>query len=582
MLAVLAWLFWPVTDATLELAAAVTPDESAPTAIAAALPQSVLLREDPEADIPAAAPAPDLEHPYPFTLSVRVIDGFGLPVEGALVFAAPPQSGFGLWPVPSSASGHVQLRWQARVQRMQLTIAVLANGVLQPMRRLDLETGTQHQLTLAAMGRKQDEAALAQAQNRELARRRQRVEELRRQEGNPAWNNEPRRGRLRRRDELDVLCGRSLLLFREFECTACHTPSRIAVYDVLRRAADLQPGLHPGSLFTDLREHTPSAAELQKRQHALVQNDSDPAQRARRAIANRAVVSGRVVLADGKPATEVPVAWLGEGGMVNQRTATDGDGLFQLAPVQAGSVELCAGGGDGGNASTLLVASTMGTTWNAELAAASVVRGSATDDTGKPLAGWRVEFESEGSSWADFAPTHDDGTFVLPAIPLRGRCLLWPADPDLALPVMASGIALPDGEPVQLRLDPAVPTRSRLRVHPSLPAGYERAPVEVRVVQQDTGRVAPLTRTGYDEAFALEGLCPGWYLVEIGAPMLGWITAGPVCLDGRGLWDLGNVALPAPGRMHLRIRDGVLSPLQAPHHCYRRTAAVDLQEDYRL
>jgi hypothetical protein len=521
--------------------------------------------------VPDPPAPPDLDAPFAFALHLQVVDAFSLPVEDALVFAAPDACGFALWPASTDAQGRLTLGWRARRARMPLALAVLAYGVLQPLRRLELDADKTARLTMAAHGRRQE--------TRQLDRLIAGLEDERFQQQQVRLHKRPRSGRLQRRDELDVLCGRTLWMFRGYDCTNCHEPSRIAAYEPLRRAGHVRLGLHPHALFADQPARMPSPEELRERDKLLAEEARAAArERAQRRPRQPATVSGIVTGADGKPAARVPVAWLDSGGGLRARTETNDSGSFRLWPVAAGTIALSAGGADAGFARTLVTAvPDMETCWDLRLDRAGVATGTATDEQGRPLQGWRVELEAAGEPWAGIATTGDDGTFACTGVPGAVRCLLWPKDTDLHLPVVAGTIAMPDGDAVRLQLDRDVPARARLRVQPGLPPGHEHTQVELRVFQEETGRGAHFLRSGQDEGFELEGLAAGFYRVELGAPALGWVTAGPVHLDGRGLWDLGRLILPRPGRARIEIPPGGSSPLGQEHGFWRREAAVDVR-----
>jgi protocatechuate 3,4-dioxygenase beta subunit len=567
----LALLLWPRAEVPLADRASDSVGGAPPaTGSTSAEPEPATeLRGDVSPAEIAPYRAPDLDHPHAFRLELRVVDAFGLPVPDAMVFLAPPACGFALLPQPTDAAGRATIEFRGRTSQMELTLAVLAWGVLQPIRRIVVTADMPRRLTLAAAGPQQTERQLE-----ELLRT------IDRPDARPQRDPPRRAGRLRRRDELDVLCGRTLLMYLGCDCRQCHEPSRIAAYQNLRRAGELGRGLHPHSAFVDQAFHDLPAEEVAKRDRALVEQERGEDLRRRFARPHRwGWVVGTVLDANGKPAAAVPVAWLDPDGSLRSRTMTDLHGRYRLDQVVSGTRELVAGGGESGRARTLTMVVEYGSAeWHDRLQRGSTVQGRATDERGNPLAGFRVEFECEGEPWTGLATTREDGSFLLANVPGRGRCLLWGTDADLHLPVLTSPIALPDGESVSLHLDRAVPSRARLRLRPVLPSEWPRAPVEARVYQDDTGRGALLVRTGQDEHFELDGLAAGSYRIEVGAPGLGWVTRGPVIVDGRGLWDLGAVVLPVPGTVRLRVPDGTESPLTGVHGWYRRTEAVDVRE----
>lgn len=564
------WLLWP------DAIAAPLPADSGgepgppvpPPAIAAQPVSAVEQRTELGDELPATAPEADLAHPYAYSLQLHLVDPCGLPVPGALAFAAPRLCGLAVWPEPSDARGELRLEWNGRARTMQLQLAIMAFGVLQPLRLLELEADRPQQSWLVMHGREQAEEVQERLRTRD---RRQLAEDSMR----------VRRGRLRRHDDLDVLCGRTLLLFREFDCTACHTPSRIAGYQTLARCGDLVAGLHPAARFHDLRSGELTDAERQARQRQL--DRSTRAEQRPQERTARASVVGKVLGADGEPAAFVPVAWLGSDGALRRRVTTDSSGRYVLGSVAPGLIDLVAGGADGGTARTSLVAiNDVEVDWNCQLQQSGSVRGTARDEGGGVLVGWHVEFESLIGDWADLAPTRADGSFAMTGVPGPGTCLLWPDEGDLRLPVLFGVAATPDGAPLQLDLDRDRPTRARLRLRIALPPDCEWARIDARIAQLDTGRMAQVPALGHEEAFEIQGLAPGPYRVEVGAAVLGWVDCGVVTVDGRGLWDLGTVHMPAPAAVKLRLLPGATSPLRAEHALYRRTAAVDVHEAYRL
>ncbi len=518
---------------------------------------------------PAPPPEADLEHPFTFDLQLRLIDEYGLPVQDALVFAAPPLCGYSLWPQPTDAHGRAHLQWQGRQHHMQMHLTTMSWGELQPTHLLNLQAGQPMPLTLVIRGREPEEAALDRVRERS-------AEQLR--EDTLAV----RYGRMQKRDGLDVLCGRTQFLFREFLCSNCHDKSSIADYSTLARCGDMRPALHPAASFWDLRANNVTDQQVQQRTQLLERSARAAADREQRRRTETAMVIGAVRDARGKAVPEVPVVWQTADGAVRRRTMTNTRGRYRLENCAPGPIELRAGGGEAGEARATIVAiAGEAVPWNAELTATSIVRGTARDETGGVLAGWRVEYERAERDWADVTTVRDDGTFLFPGAPGLGQCLLWPKGNGYGLPVLFGATALPDAAPVTLSLAADNPTRARLRLRPVLPVGCSWAQVETRVTQLQTGRTAALRPSGRDEAFELEGLAPGPYRVEVGAPILGWVDCRTIDIDGRGLWDLGPVPLPMPGRLRVHTPAGVKSPLQLEHAFCRRLPELDVQETYR-
>lgn len=543
--------------------------------------RDIVAASEPPVDIGPVV-EPDLAHPHELALDLRLVDAFGLPVPGANVFLAPPQCGFSRWPEATDARGQVALRWHARTQEMAVQVAVLAFGVAQPIRQLTVTTYDPSRLTMVVRGKPQDERA---------------IEELRQRSPEDRWRDAQsvKNDRLRRRDELDVLCGRSLVLFKPLDCTNCHDASRVGTYATLARAGLIVRGVHPFSMFQDLRRDAEDAPAVtdQPEATAKTEDPAPPRKTARERFLERqrdllarapedafeptsAFVLGRVRNPDGSPAALVAVAALDATGGLLQKTLTNTNGAYRLGPLAPGQVSLFAGGDFGGDTSTLkTLVSGDENRWDCDLVRIGALVGRALGENGGVLAGWHVEFEGLRGELADIATTGKDGTFAFSGITAAGQCLLWPADEDLKLPVVHGRTALPDCPPMLFSLDAAVPTRGRLRVHVAWP---QRKPLmlDVRVCQLESGRVAQLTPLLQDEGFELGGLCPGPYQVQLGSAATGWVDCGITHVDGRGLWDLGKVAPRAPGSVRVRLPAGVKRLAELDHGFYRRTPAVDV------
>jgi hypothetical protein len=509
----------------------------------------------------------DLDHPFAFAIELRFIDTHGLPVPDVRVFLAPSLCGFSLWPEASDARGEIHMGWRGRQRSMALQVAVVAHGVLQPMRHFELVADSTRQWTMVVQGKQQDAQALAKMRARTEQGLREDTWRVKLERDQRAV----RQGRLQRSDDLDVLCGRSLLLFQSFHCTNCHTQSQVGVYATLARSGVMSAGLHPFTRFQGPRE-----AKRDKVAKASPKKIVPPtATAAGPTRASQAYVVGTVLAADGRPAALVSVACLdARGGLVAQ-TTTSTAGSYRLGPMAPGAVTLLAGGDQEGDVRTILVVLAGDENqWHCHLIRSGVVAGHARDENGGVLREWRVEFEGLKGEWADLAMTGQDGRFAMAAVARARACVLWAPDGELRRPVVHGRVALPDATPVAFVLDAAAPTRARLRVHPSVANGAA-VQVEARVLQIESGRVAPMTPTGFDDTCEIGGLCAGGYRVEVGADTLGWLCCPTVQIDGRGVWDLGSVQLPTPGRVRLRLPDGIpLSGLE--HGFYRRTPDVDV------
>jgi hypothetical protein len=288
------------------------------------------------------------------------------------------------------------------------------------------------------------------------------------------------------------------------------------------------------------------------------------------------MVEGRVRDAMDREVGYAPVAWLDAQGNLRARTTTDEFGWYRFRLPAGERCDLtCSAHGHGQGFATAIAIGGGLVRCDLRLLSKGLVRGDARDTRGAALVKWRVELDG-GEHGTGITTTQENGGFAFAQLGAPARLLLWPIEANLHLPVVQSELVLPDAAPVALRLSEASPTRARLRLRAVLPAGYERARVEMRVLQEATGRGAHLVRSGAGDAFELQGLAAGHYRGEIGAQGLGWIPFGPVYLDGRGLWDFGAFAFPRPGRLRLQVADGATSPWQCPHAVWRLGDAVDV------
>ena len=573
------WVWWSwagdeMPPPIVEEVASGEPMPTAPLVVGADIErQATFEYSEPEpidfGDEPADA---ELDHPHAFSLQVHVRGPFGLPVDDAQVFVAPELAGFSLWPEDTHA-GRVQVRWRGRERVMQMQVAVMAWGVLQPMRSITVEADVVAHIAFQATGKQQSLASLtrlAEVSERELQRDYREVMRAQRQ----------RRQRL---DHLDMTCGRTMVMFKFYRCIECHEETEVAAYAPIARSGTMVPGLHPGSRFEDLREHGLRGKQLEDRKKALRD------QLERRGLDDLkgregqvAQLTGRVVAKDGQVAAGVPVAWIGEEGAVLRATTTDSRGRYELGPVPGGNLRLVAGGGPLGAVDALVQVAPTGTTvWNFDLLTDRFVAGRVLDEGGDPLRNWRVELVRDISGWAMLTHTDKDGGFAAYGVPGPVQCLVWPQEKTSAFPVIFGLEALVDASMLQLRLRSDHPIRGRLRARASLPPGYEQARIDARVTQLETGRVAQMDAFGFRNEFVAEPLAPGKYRVQFGAPGFGWAVREEF-VDGRGLWDLGDLYLPAAGKVRLQRLPGAPDVLADAHAFYRRTPAVDVRVEYDL
>ncbi|MGE3350535.1 MAG: carboxypeptidase-like regulatory domain-containing protein [Planctomycetota bacterium] len=556
--------------------------------------------------LPEPPPPEDLEldEPYRFALRVAVTDANGLPVEDAAVFVAPRRAAFGMVPDTTDPTGHVAFSCAGKARTLELWIAVMAYGTVEPLRFVTLEHDRPYTVAVVARGGPEPPTELRQLIVEhgldEGLRKARRLAERRR------WDHEIERrrtGKLTRRDELDLLCGRTLSrFFRETPCDECHSMGQLPGYGALQRARDLVPSLHPTARFADLTERMLAVEGRRERVQVLLQEE--PARGDERLAQEFGTerlgrIHGVVRSPRGAPIEDAPVAWLAANGAVRQIARTDAEGRYSMRLPATGPCTLvAAAGGLGRDQALVMVPATGEMAQDFALRPERFVRGVATDATGAPLASWRVEFFGEPDAGAAMARTDGDGAFALSHLPRAGNCLLWAPDGDVQLPVLWSQMVLPDRTDVRLQLTEDLPARAQLRLQPKARRGpvaahlgaselrlggrRTRPPTpetEIRLLQLDTGVGTHMKPSSVDSTFAIEALPPGPYRGEVGMPGVGWIEFGPIHLDGRGLWDLGVLELPPPGRVHLRgVRDA-RSPLVGHHAFFLRRPDLDIQVD---
>lgn len=537
--------------------------------------KSELQREDAAADEPIAPSYgeepldADLSHPYSFRMKVSLKGPFGLPVGEASVFLAPDFSGFSMWPEPTDGGGHVTLNWRGRQPAMSVQVAVMVWGVLQPMRRVTVDADELATVAFAVRGRKQSLSTLARlAEKSDSSDRRdqRRVE------------RERRRSRRRpRMDSLDILCGRTMVMFREFHCLECHEKGRVSAYRAIARSSEMKPGLHPLARFEDLSKRGVSGRELRARKKELAKVlRQKEVQELLEKTKYRGELNGVVRGANGKVAPGVPVVWIDDKGSVKKVAGTDSKGRYSLEHIPGGNLKIVVGAGPLGYAESLVrVSPTEATIWNPKLSVQQSIMGKVLDEQGKPLPMWPVELVRDADGWATFTVTDRDGEFATYGAPGTAQCVVWPRDVTASFPVIYGKEAMVDASKLTFKLDNNHPIRGRLRVTVETPSGFERTRINARVVQVESGHVAEMTPSGFGGEFEAEPLAPGWYELQLGAAGLGWAERR-IFVDGRGLWDVGTVHLGAPGRVRFRGLPGAPDVRELPFAFYRRTKTTDI------
>lgn len=547
------------------------PEPSGERVTESTAPSETAARTD---STPAAAhrePA-DLELAYAFTLQVQVLDLYALPVPDARVYVAPSRCALALWPEPTDGSGKVSIQCRGRQSELAVFVSVMAYGIAEPLRLVTLKSDLATTCSIVARGRAHEPTALLQMIERDggdVAQAVARASERKMMLESQQKRTDVRQGSVRRRDEYDTLCGRTLMLFTFIHCAFCHEPSLAQSYAPFGSARSMKPYDSGAPMFADLAvandgtavddtENQPSLPE-RKPGARKVLNELETSLRREFGVARVGSVTGIVHNESGTPQPGVQVVWQASNGLVRNRAETDAEGRYRIGLPTTGACTLLACGIGIGRDEAMVAAVPMGVVHqDFHLRATSFVRGTATDETGAPLQGARVEFHSDVEDGTGLAVTGSDGSFALAQLPRSGRCLLWPKDQDLHLPVFLSDSVLPDAQGVVLKLPKEPPQRARIRLLPKLPRGREHSRVCIRVLQLDSGRATQLEGSSIAGGFQLEGLMAGPYRIEVGAEGLGWVTLSPLHLDGRGLWNLGSIEWPAPGSLRFFDSDSAI------------------------
>jgi hypothetical protein len=506
----------------------------------------------PEQDGDASA----LAHPFPLELEVRIVDRLGLPVEGARLLLAPPACRLDEVPERSDSDGRVTVRWNARVASMPVTVAIRADETRDAMRILTVRSGTPARVVLGGARGRGTGVRLVMA---------------------PSG--------IARADRI---------AFRGFEGPGGQELVLVSELGLFSDNPPLRAGLHPAASFGDLQ--WPDADRAAGR---AVLSGAGPGLRLNLSFGSFEVQTGRAEDAagtptrvdgvvrgeDGRPCADCPVSF---GRTVDRPSATvrsDAQGAFRFDSVPEGALELRAGGGDEGLAH-LTVHALRGqtTTVDVQLRREARVEGRVLTRSGEPLAGWRVEWVGTAEPWFDACTTGADGGFVLPNLPGgAGSLLLWNDRAEARLPAQRLDHVLPDNAPLELRVDPEV-CKGALLIEPLLPDGADRAALEVRVFQEESGRGTTLSRVDESNRFVIQDLPAGWYRVELGGPGFGWADSGRQFVDGTGPVDLGRVGGVGIGMLRL---EGAL-PGAAPEpgsvdgpslEVYRRREDSDVRID---
>jgi RNA polymerase sigma-70 factor (ECF subfamily) len=515
-------------DAAPRVAGAAAPIPAQP------LPQQ---REEVVAGDASVLRALGMDLPFAFAVRVRCVDPEGLPVARQTVFVGVPAGTLNRWPTVTDADGHVELAWCGRLASMPIVVGVHPSG----LRELVIATNATPTITLLAGG-----DVFPPAQRRRPTA-------------------EPRNA-----TAVAAPCPRSVADGARVDCRACHaTPiGKPSPFDTA-------PGMHRGHddqlRFSEWIERS-LVAEVLGFDEMLVGEKvgSDGGLSDERF----GVLTGTVVDASGRAAAEQPVGYGLAVDRVEVRTMTDSEGRFRFARVPVGTYELRAGGRDLGLGRSSVAVDGGGETFAAlHLDPGAAVRGRvdvSIDGKRESPVGARVTFETDDGTHADVELVESDGTFVIPNAPsTSGRVTLWM--PGCSMPVAWRDGVVPDAGVVPLELGDASPFEGRLTVALRESGANGPMPVEVRVVQATTGRVAWMHHDGGGR-FSMTALPAAAYRIHVGADACGWVDLGVHWVDGRATTDLGHRVLPEPARLQFVRSDASKDTMP---ELYLRRADVD-------
>ncbi|MCY2955555.1 MAG: carboxypeptidase-like regulatory domain-containing protein [Planctomycetota bacterium] len=500
---------------------------------------------DRSALLPAAKVAESLlEHGFAYALDVEVIDRTGLPVVGAKVLLAPIRCRLDEVAQRTDDSGKLHVEWRGRSAAMAMVIATTASEQRDSMCQLLVQSGSPRRIVLG--GRRGSGGATLHlvSGGDSLAM------------GGMTFMIEGGSGNT----DLNQLLSSIVLQQSSFD----DNPK-------------MRAGLHPFASFGDVQLLAPvgkkdSGATVLSR-HGLSFNlgggefsfgVTQPTEKAAGAVEGAVLqparIAGIVYGEDGKPVARCPVCWGTDVDRPKKRTETDEAGVFKFDSVPEGKLELRAGGALAGmQHAAVSTARGVLTKVIINLKREITVRGNVIGEDNKPVPGCRIEWVGTNNLWNDSATSQQDGAFWITNLPGgEGQLLLWSEDDAVHLPV-AWITVLPDSTMLTLHRDSTI-TSGQIVLEPLLPDGCDKAAIEARIFQEETGRGSAMAKIENSNQFSIQHLAVGWYHVELGGPGLGWVDAGRHYVDGKNKVDLGRLQLLSPGTARLQLPAAALEP----------------------
>ena len=459
-------------------------------------------------------PIVTFEGGMPFEVELRVVDGHGLSVKGAVVYAAPiglPLNRLGR----TGADGTLRAHWRGAAGILELAWCVQHRGTTSVLFREQLRSGSIHRALVRV-----PETVRVTRRGQGLVLRVHSVTAVRGGSASPV-DLAP----LVLRGESGEIGFRDPLCWGGAEKVL---PARDATQVVMNLVQS------DAVVFLDLDISDLLVAE---------ETDDTPA---------GAIIAGVVQAPDEEPAVGVPVTVGPDDRRVSSYAETDEQGRYVLENVSPGELFLRAGGGRAGLAFERVAAGSGDRIeWSPTLDLGLVTSGRLCDGDGAPLSGWRVELSADAPDgpWHNEAHTSEDGRFSIPNCPgTPMRMEVFPGGRKRLPAAVLDGV-VPDAREQEFPLDLSEGGDTSVAITVLDRDENPLKEVEVRLWHVVSGRGIRFTSEDAEGRHTLGGIPPGQYLLEIGCARLGWTELGPLYLAGAEITnELGTIHLPEPGR----------------------------------
>jgi hypothetical protein len=475
---------------------------------------------------PAVVAATDwLAHPHEFGLDLRVVDPFGLPVEGVTLRMAPFPCTPNDAEHATDADGRVALSWRARSAQMEIQL----RDPRERTQRLVLRAGERRQLSLLGQRRQFGRISFTLGGSGG---------------GSNVRSATMDGGNLRLEGgDLGALFG-----------------------GAMSGQPRMRASLHPDARFGDaLGVVAPDANAGEAKGQSLsfqtfgegaIEVSGTSVRTAQTRPASPApALEGFVFDADGKPAPKTAVMLMGTGPQPLQRGETDDQGRFGFKSVAPGEYTLRAGGDRLGLTTAPIAVGETGAKTTLNLQRGAVVQGRAVDADAKPLGKHPVEWRAADGSWVDGVVTDDDGRFTFANVPPTAATVLLFATDGRRVPLASVANVMPGATDLAL----AAPKGKGSRLRCTLPPGLAGQPILV-AWHEATGCGEPMQRGDGKPTTPWQTmpLPSGFYDVRLRLPGGGHRELGRHFVDGEHDVDLGVVELPRAGSIRIDLPDDAL------------------------